>query len=89
MAMVTNILAGELAGRLGRRVVPFMVQGRWRQGPLGQPVPRPPRSAPPRPNPVVRLASSALAVRSSRAAAMRGTRRTLGRSGPGSRALRL
>lgn len=90
MPLIGDLILGELAGRVGRRAVPYVVHARWREGRLGQPVPKPPRASPraPRPNPVVTLAG-ATALRSARGAAMRGTQRRLGRSGPGSRALRL
>lgn len=93
MPVIGGLILGELAGRVGRRAVPYVVQARWREGRLGQPAPPMPRSGRvPKPNPVASAAGAhagALAVRSLRAAAMRGTRRSLGRSGPGGRALRL
>lgn len=90
MPIIGDLIMGELAGRVGRRAVPYVVKAKWREGRLGQPVPKPQRTSPraPRPNPVLTLAG-ATALRSARAAAMRGTARRHGRSGPGSRALRL
>ena len=94
MPLIGSLILGELAGRVGRRAAPYVVQARWREGPLGRPLPTPPGGSRrvPKPNPVASYAGTragALAVRSARAAAMRGTRRSLGRSGPGGRALRL
>lgn len=94
MPVVGDLILGELAGRVARRAEPYVTRARWRAGPLGQPVPRAPRRMP-SPNPpallggaLARRGARAAAMRA-RAAAMRASSRSLGRSGPGSRAVRL
>ena len=46
MPVIGDLILGELAGRVGRRAVPYVTQARWREGRLGQPAPPMPRSGP-------------------------------------------